>query len=161
WSSGRGSPRMLPENRTVVLYYPVRDGDGNLIAAISMDVDGRRYVAESLENAEMVGDLWFAVDSDGGVLLMPARMAELLHWQPSGNDMLSQSPDPERQRLAKTILSSVRTIGDYKLGGRSVRLASAPVRTTGWVFVEGFSAPALARLNVEAEQDMSSQSYRD
>ena len=161
WSTGRGSPRMLPENRTVVLYYPVRDEDGNLIAAISMDVDGRRYVIESLENAEMVGDLWFAADSDGGVLLMPARMAELLHWQPNGNDMLSESPDLERQRLVKTILSGARTIADYKLGGRIVRLASAPARTTGWVFVEGFSAPALARLNVEAEQDMSSQSYKD
>jgi signal transduction histidine kinase/HAMP domain-containing protein len=109
----------------------------------------------------MVGDLWFAVDSDGGMLLMPARMAELLHWQPSGNDMLSESPDLERQRLVKTILSGVRTIGDYKLAGRIVRLASAPVRTTGWVFIEGFSAPALARLDVEAEQDMSSQSFRD
>ncbi|HEY6929533.1 MAG TPA: hypothetical protein VJA66_07645, partial [Thermoanaerobaculia bacterium] len=161
WSTGRGSPRMLPENRTVVLYYPVRDDSGNLIAAISMDVDGRRYIAESVESAELIGDVWFAVDSDGGGLLMPERMTELLHWQSNGNDMLSDSRDPERQRLAKAILSGVRTIGDYKLGGRVTRLASAPVRRTGWIFVEGFSAPALARLNVEAEQDMSSQSYRD
>jgi signal transduction histidine kinase len=127
-----------------------------------MDVDGRRYVTESLESAEVVGDLWFAVDSAGGALLMPARMGEFLHWQPNGSmETLGDSPDPERQRLAKNILTGVRAIGDYRLAGRVCRLASAPVRSAGWVFVEGFSPSALARLNEEAEQDMSSQSYRD
>src|SRR5262249_53262783 len=79
----------------------------------------------------------------------------------AGTETLGEFPDPERQRLAKNILTGVRTIADYQLSGRVCRLASAPVRTTGWIFVEGFSAPALARLTAEAEQDMSSRSYLD
>jgi signal transduction histidine kinase/HAMP domain-containing protein len=161
WSTGHGGPHVLPESRAAVLYFPVRDGDGNLIAGISMDVDGRRYVAESLESAETVGDIWFAVDSAGYALLMPARMADLLHWQGSGSETLGDSADAERRRLAKNVLSGIRGIGDYRLAGRVSCLASAPVRSTGWVFVEGFSPTTLSRLTAEAEQDMSSRSYSD
>jgi signal transduction histidine kinase/HAMP domain-containing protein len=161
WSGGANTPRLLPENRTEVLYVPVRDAAGSLIAAVSMDVDARRYASEAIESTPLVGDIWFAVESSGRSLVMPARVAEMLHWKGTPTETLGEFPDPERQRLARNILTGVRTMADYQLSGRVCRLASAPVRTTGWIFVEGFSAPALAKLTAEAEQEMSSRSYSD
>ncbi|HTD53240.1 MAG TPA: ATP-binding protein [Thermoanaerobaculia bacterium] len=161
WTKGWSGHRMTNEPRVATLLVPVRDPEGSLIAAVSMDVDARRYVAESLEPGEPVGDLWFAVDSGGRVLLMTPKMAQLLGWRGVGTEGLAESTNPERRRLAERIFSAPATIGDYTLGGRTCRLASARVRSPGWIFVEGLSPAALARLVGEAEQDLPPRLFSD
>jgi signal transduction histidine kinase len=161
WTTGWSGHRMTNEPRVATLFVPVRDAEGSLIAAVSMDVDARRYVAESLDTGKPVGDLWFAVDSGGRVLLMTPRMAELLRWRGVGAEGLADSTNPERRRLAERIFSAPATIGDYTLGGRTCRLASARVRSPGWVFVEGLSPAAVARLSSDAEQDIPPRLFSD
>jgi signal transduction histidine kinase/HAMP domain-containing protein len=161
WFSGREGPRFTPDNRTVSLFLPVRDDGGVLIAAVAVDIDARRTVTESLEPGEMPGDVWFVVDGAGRPIFMTARAAELLSWLPAGGQTLGESADPERQKLARALLVSPRTVGNYRFGGAACRLASAKVRTTGWVFVEGLSGPALARLAAEAQEEIQPKSYSD
>jgi signal transduction histidine kinase/HAMP domain-containing protein len=156
WSGHR-----ISEPRVATLVVPVRDPEGSLVAAVLMDVDARRYVVESLDPGDVVGDLWFAVDSGGRVLLMTPKMAQLLGWRGVGTEGLSDSTNPERRRLAERIFSAPATIGDYTLGGRTCRLASARVRSPGWIFVEGLSPAALARLGGEAEQDIPPRLFSD
>ena len=161
WTTGWGTRRMTIESRVATLFVPVRDPEGSLIAAVSMDVDARRYVAEALDTGDLVGDLWFAVDSGGRVLLITPKMAELLHWRGVGSEGIANSTDPERKRLADRIFASPSTVGDYVLAGRTCRLASARVRSPGWIFVEGMSPGAVARLRAEAEQDLPPRLFSD
>jgi signal transduction histidine kinase len=88
-------------------------------------------------------------------------MAQLLRWRGVGAEGLADSTDPERRRLAERIFSAPATIGDYTLGGRTCRLASARVRSPGWIFLEGLSPAALARLSSEAEQDIPPRLFSD
>ena len=162
WYSGREGSRLTPDSRSVALFVPVRDDSGELIAAVALDVDVRRYVAEALEAGELPGDVWFATDSAGRVIYMTSRAAELLHWRATTDESLGESSDPERGKLVKTILSMPRSVGNYKLGGGSpCRLASARVRTTGWVIVEGLTGEAMARIAAEAEEEIQPKSYAD
>ncbi len=161
WTTGWGGHRMTSEPRVATLLVPVRDSEGSLIATVSMDVDARRYVSESLEPGDPVGDLWFAVDSGGHVLVMTRRMAELLGWRGVASEGLADSPDPERRRLFDRIFAAPSSIGEYVLGGRTCRLASARVRSTGWVFVEGMSPQAVARIGAEAEQGTPPRLFAD
>ncbi len=161
WSLGWVGPRIAPETRVGTLFVPVRNGEGELVAAVSMDVDARRYAAESLEPGDVVGDLWFAVDSGGRAVLMPPRMADLLHWRGVGNEGIADSPDHERQRLASRIFSAPESIGDYTLNGRLCRIASARVRSPGWVIVEGLSSSGLARIEAAAASDVAPKTFSD
>ena len=144
------------------LFVPVRDDDGTLIAAVAMDIDARRYVVEALESGEMPGDVWFVVDSAGRLVYLTGRTAELLRWGRTGSSQsLVDSPDPERKRLAHAILGSPLTVGNYRFGGSVSRLASARVRTTGWVFVEGLSGAARAKMEAAAGEEIQPKSYAD
>ena len=111
-----------------------------------MDVDGHRYVAEAMEPGDIVGDLWLAIDSGGRVLSITRRMADLLHWNGDAKEALGDSSDKERRRLAERILAAPSSLGEYVLSGRTCRLASARVRSPGWVFVEGLSPEAISRV---------------
>ena len=162
WDATSGGARLTPENRLVSLFVPVRDDAGALIAAVAMDVDARRYVVEALESGEMPGDVWFVVDSAGRIVHMTGRSAELLRWgRMAASESLLDSPDPERQRLAHAIFGSPLTVGNYRFGGSSSRLASARVRTTGWVFVEGLSGSARAKMDAAAGEEIQPKSYSD
>ncbi len=154
WNASPTGPRMTPETRMATLFVPVRDPEGNLVAALSLEVDARRYAAEALEPGEAVGDLWFAVDTGGRAILMPPRMAELLHWRGVGAEGIADSPDRDRQRLAAAIFSAPETVGDYTFGGRTCRFVSSRVRSTGWIFAEGISPAGLARIDSEAAGDL-------
>jgi signal transduction histidine kinase/HAMP domain-containing protein len=161
WFSGRGGPRATPENRLVRLVVPVRDEAGALIAAIAMDIDVRRYAVEALAPGDAPGDVWFVLDPDGQLVAMSGVGAQRLGWTGSSGEPLGASADPERRRLASAILSAPRTIGDYRFGRAVSRLASARVRTTGWVFVEGLSGAALAKISSAAEGEIQPKSYSD
>jgi signal transduction histidine kinase/HAMP domain-containing protein len=161
WSLGGAGPRLAPEARIGTVFVPVRNDEGELVAAISMDVDARRYAGESLEPGEVVGDLWFAVDSGGRAILMPPRMADLLQWRGVGNEGIAESQDGERQRLAARIFSAPQTTGDYMLSGRLCRIASARVRSPGWVIVEGLSPAGLRRIEAAAATDVAPKTFSE
>jgi signal transduction histidine kinase/HAMP domain-containing protein len=159
WTAAYGEPRVSGEARLVSLFIPVRDDQGRLSAGISAGVDARQYVAEALDAGSLPGDFWFATDSLGHAVSAGEGAARLLAWNTEGPEMLSSTSSAERARLARAILSSPRSEGDYTLGGRAFRLASARVLSTGWVFVEGLSAPALAKIAAGAAQEIAPKSY--
>jgi signal transduction histidine kinase/HAMP domain-containing protein len=161
WYAGRGGMRVTPETRLSTLFVPVRDDSGKLVAAISMDIDARRYVTDALESGEVQGDFWMVADSSGHAVYMTSRAAELLHWRPTTGEALSDTPDPERRRLAAAIFASPRSVGNYRLGRSTCRIFSAKVRTTGWVFVEGLSGAALAKVEADATEEIQPKSYSD
>jgi signal transduction histidine kinase len=161
WTAAYGQPRLMGEARLVSLFVPVRDDGGRLSAGISVGVDARQYVMEALDAGTLPGDLWFATDSLGHAVLAGDEAARLLRWNTEGPETLASSSSAERGRLARTILSSPRSEGDYALGGRVFRLASARVLSTGWVFVEGLSAPALAKIAAGAAQEIGPKSYSE
>lgn len=161
WTAAYGQPRLMGEARLVSLFVPVRDDGGRLSAGISVGVDARQYVMEALDAGSLPGDLWFATDSLGHAVLAGDEAARLLRWNTEGPETLASSSSAERGRLARTILSSPRSEGDYALGGRVSRLASARVLSTGWVFVEGLSADALAKIAAGAAQEIAPKSYSE
>ncbi len=161
WLSASGVPRVTPEIRLVTLLVPVRNEAGSLVASVSIDVNARRYVANSLGLGQVAADLWFAIDEQGRSVHMTGRVAELLAWRGAAGESLGETSDPERQRLARTILSAPETNGEYRFGGRTCRLASARVRRPGWVFVEGLSAERLAKIESDAERQVQPRNYSE
>jgi signal transduction histidine kinase len=159
-SAGSEGPR-IGEQKYVSLLVPVRDGDGNLIGGLALDIDLRGLVADALERGQRAGDVWFAVDPAGSVISMTSGAAQMLGWRSGGGRILGESPDPEQQRLARTIRASGQSNGKYRLAGRVARLASVRVRSTGWVFVEGLSADAIARIESGAAEDIRPRSFTD
>ena len=159
WTGAYGEPRVTSEARLVSLLVPVRDDQGGLVGGLSAGVDPRQYVTEALNGTGLAGDLWFATDALGHAVLAGPGVGRLLRWNPEGSETLASTSDPERSRLARAILSSPRSEGDYTLGGRVCHLASARVLSTGWVFVEGLSAPALAGIASGAAQEIAPESY--
>ncbi len=161
WYTGRSEARVTPENRLVSFFVPVRNDAGALVAAVAMDVDVRRYAIEALEPAEAQGDVWFVVDHAGNLVYLTGRAARLLGWTASSGPALAGTGDSERRRLVNAILAAPRTFGKYRFNGASCRLASARVRTTGWVFVEGLSGDAMRRIATAAEEEIQPKSYSD
>lgn len=159
WAAAYGTPRVAGEARLVTLFVPVRDETGALVAGLSAGVDARQHVTEAADEGGLAGDLWFATDALGHSIAAAEGVARLLRWNSEGSETLSATSDPERGRLARTILASPRSEGDYTLGGRVYRLASARVLSTGWVFVEGLSANALARIAAGAAREVAPKSY--
>ncbi|MGH9366692.1 MAG: ATP-binding protein [Thermoanaerobaculia bacterium] len=151
WTPALSGPSMTPEPRLVSLLAPVRRPDGALAGAVAMDVDARRYVAQAVDRGGLPGDLWFALDGVGHALAMPAAAGDLLRWRGEASETLSDSSDPERQRLARTALSSERSAGVYRFRGRQHRLASARSNATGWVFIEGLSGDRLVQVAAEPD----------
>src|SRR5215813_3810686 len=118
WTAGWGGPRMDAESRTATLFVPIRDAQGELVGAVSMDVDAQRYVSKSLKPGGLLGDLWLAIDSGGRVLAITPRMANLLRWNGVASEALGDSSDKERRRLAERILAAPTSLGEYVLSGR-------------------------------------------
>lgn len=161
WRAGLPGPRMTNETRLATLFVPVRNDALDLIAGISIDVDARGYVSEALEPGPRAGDIWFAVDPAGRVVSITGRATELLGWRDPGAAPLGESPDSERRRMARAILSSQTSVGNYRFGGKTCRLSSARVPSTGWVFVEGLSGQALARIEADAAEEIKPRAFSD
>src|SRR5262249_34277867 len=138
WVPATAGPRLLPEGRFVAVFVPVRDRSGRLLAGVALEVDARRFFSEVADAGDIPGDVWFALDADGRTMLMPERAAAMLKWpaDPQTPTSLAEHANPDRQALARAVLASPRTAGDYFLDGRKNRFASAKVPATGWVFVE-------------------------
>ena len=132
------------------LFVPVRDDRGSLRGAVSIEVDARRYVAEAMETWQPPGDFWFATDLEGHAVFMTPRAAAVLGWSGAGGAPLSSAPSPELKQLAARGRSAARSSEEYLVDGNRIRIASARVGTTGWVFYEGMSREALDTIRGEA-----------
>ena len=143
WSDAPGEARLEE------VFVPVRSASGRVLAVLGLEVDARRYVVEALERSEPAGDVCFATDADGHALFMTPRSAAALGWGGAGGAPLSQAPSSETRRLAERGRSSPRSNEEYVIDGKPVRIASARVEPTGWVFYEGLSQEAIETLRRE------------
>ena len=137
------------EGRFAELFVPVRAESGRLLGVVGLEVDAGRYVAEALESSEPVGDVCFATDSDGHALFMTPRAAAALGWPGGAGSRLSDAPSPEAKRLAVRARGGPRSNEEYVIDGKPVRIASARVEPTGWLFYEGLSTEAMETVRGE------------
>ena len=128
----------------------MRDGAGRLLAGVAVEVDARRYVSEAMESWQPPGDFWFATDSDGHAVFMTPRAAATLGWSGTGGTSLVEAPSPELKNLAARARGANQSNEEYLVDGKRIRIASARVGTTGWVFFEGMSREALDTIRGEA-----------
>ena len=151
WAEGHAGPSVSTSSaRFPTVFVPVRDRSGRLLGGIAIEVDARRYVADAMESWQPPGDFWFATDSDGhAVYLMPLAGA-VLGWSGLGGTTLADASNPELRRLALRGRTVVRSNDEYLVDGKRIRVASARVGATGWVFYEGLSREALDTIRGEA-----------
>ena len=150
WVEGHAGPNVGQGGRFPTFFVPVRDGAGRLLAGVAVEVDARRYVAEAMESWHPPGDFWFATDSDGHAVFMTPRAAAILGWSGTGGMSLLEAPSPELKHLAARGRSANRSSEEYLVDGKRIRIASARVGTTGWVFYEGMSRETLDTIRGEA-----------
>lgn len=151
WSEGHAGPSTEgTDPRFPSLFVPVRDAAGRLVAAVAIEPDARRYIAEAMESWQPAGDFWFATDSDGHAVYVTPRAAAVLGWSGMGGAPLSSAPSPELKELAARGRGATRSSEEYLVDGRRVRIASARVGSTGWIFYEGLSREALDTIRGEA-----------
>jgi signal transduction histidine kinase/HAMP domain-containing protein len=160
WRSVGAGPRTDPGvERVVALMVPVRDSSGRLRAALSVDVDPRRYFSDALAVAELPGDIWLATDREGRPLHMTAKAAEILDWD-GQEGVLGGGQGPERRRLFESANRSAPVVmGEYIFGGRRHRIATARVRSADWILFEGLSAEALEAVEKRAREQAQPLSY--
>ncbi len=150
WVEGHAGPNLAGDARFSTLFVPVRDGAGRLLGGVAVEVDASRYVAEAMETWQPPGDFWFATDSDGHAIHMTPRAAAILGWSGTGGAPLASAHSPELKQLAARGRGANRSSEEYLVDGKKVRIASARVGTTGWVFYEGMSREALDTIRGEA-----------
>ncbi len=159
WTEAHAGPSTGPADpRFPTLFVPVRDGAGKLLAGVAIEVDARRYVSEAMETWQAPGDFWFSTDSDGHVVSMTPRAAAVLGWNGASGAPLASAPAPELKDLAARGRSATRSSEEYLIDGKRVRIASARLGSTGWIFYEGLSREALDTIRGEAAAAFSPSS---
>ncbi|HTY42171.1 MAG TPA: ATP-binding protein [Thermoanaerobaculia bacterium] len=162
WTGLYAGPMVSREDqRLTSVMVPVRNAAGRLVGGVSLDVDPRRYVAETFESWEPVGDFWFATDGAGHALSMMPRAAAVLGWGGVGGTVLSDAPSPELKKLALRALRQPRSEAEYDVDGKMLRVVSARAPETGWVLFEGLSEEALAAIRADAVRAFPPASYSD
>lgn len=144
-----GETRTDAAGLVATLSAPVRDSGGRLVAEVSLVVDVSRMLADVIDQGELPGDFWLVTDAAGQPLIVPSATGGRAAV-PRG------SPEGRRRRIGQ-LLRKAEAPGvprgeDY--------LATARVASTGWVFVEGLSAAALARLEADARLAAEPQNYK-
>ena len=150
WVEGHSGSDASGSAPAPTVSVPVRDAAGKLVGVVALEVDARRYVAEAMEGWQAPGDFWFATDSDGHAVSMTPRAGAVLGWSGAEGQSLSDAPSNELRRLAVRSRGSTRSSEEYQVDGKPVRIASARVGTTGWIFYEGMSHEILDTIRGEA-----------
>jgi signal transduction histidine kinase/HAMP domain-containing protein len=155
WKDGEGA-----EGRPVAtVAAAVRDDGGKLLARVGVDVDARRFIGESLPREGVSGDLWITLDADGHVMAATPRAAALV-----GCPDLETAPLPASEHApCRDLWRDLQTkspSADSSPGG-NYRLAAARVPSNGWIFLEGFSPAALARIATDARREVAPRSYAE
>jgi len=137
----------------------VRDDGGKLLARVGVDVDARRFIGESLPREGVSGDLWITLDADGHAMAATPGAGGLV-----GCPDLDAAPLPASEHApCRDLWRGLQTkspSADSSPGG-NYRLAAARVPSNGWIFLEGFSPAALARIATDARREVTPQSYAE
>jgi signal transduction histidine kinase/HAMP domain-containing protein len=154
WTDVRDSPI----GPVATVATPVRDAGGRLMGRLNVDVDARQFLREALETAKLPGDLWVATDSVGRLIAGSPRAGALLGCPEFGAGPLSASRQPVcRELWAGLTRDAPSPESNSRTGG--YRLAAARVPSSGWIFAEGYSSPALAEVAASARREIEPQSY--
>jgi signal transduction histidine kinase/HAMP domain-containing protein len=137
----------------------VRDDGGKLLARVGVDVDARRFIEESLEQGGVSGDLWITLDAHGHAMAATPRAGALLGCPDLDAAALPASEHAPCRELWRG-LQTKSPSADSSPGG-NYRLAAARVPSNGWIFLEGYSPAALARIATEAKREVEPQSYAE
>ena len=146
-----------PGGQVVTLSVPVRDDTGRALGEVMLDVDALRLVAESSPVGELPGDLWFVADSSGHALSVTSPRTAAAGIV-AGENSLATARDPAIRKLWRSVEAAVSG-SQPTFAGEQGRLTAARVSSTGWLFVEGLSSAALARLESEARLAVQPQSF--
>jgi signal transduction histidine kinase/HAMP domain-containing protein len=156
WTDVRDSP----VGPVATVATPVRDPAGKLVGELHVDVDARQFLREGLETAKLPGDLWVATDSAGRLIAGSPRAGALLGCAEFGVNPLSTSGHPVCRALwAELTRDAPSPEPNTRTGG--YRLAAARAPSSGWIFAEGYSAPALAQVAASARREIEPQSYAE
>jgi signal transduction histidine kinase len=141
----------------VTVAAPIRDEGGKLLGQVAVGVDARRFIDESFGRTDVSGDLWITMDAAGHVMGATPRAGALLGCPDPGVVALSESQNPACRELWRALQG--KNAAQVSSPGGEYRLASASVPANGWIFVEGYSPAALARVAAEAKRDVAPRSY--
>jgi signal transduction histidine kinase len=147
-----------PGGQVVTLSVPVRDDSGRQLGEVDLEVDALRLVAEASPVGELPGDLWFVTDSSGHALSVTSPTAAAIGWTGAGGESLARGADASRRKLWHSVQTAVSGTKPT-FAGEQGRLTAARVSSTGWLFVEGLSSAALARLESQARRAVEPQSF--
>jgi signal transduction histidine kinase/HAMP domain-containing protein len=161
-ASGRSwkEVRQSPAGPVATVATPVRGPAGKLLGELRMDVDARQFVQEALEGVDLPGDLWVVTDGAGRLIAASPSVGDLLGCAELGGNPLSSSRHPVCRELWAELRRDAPSPGlSTRTGG--YRLASARIPSSGWIFAEGYSAPALAEVAASARREIEPQSYAE
>ena len=150
WSPFRPQDAGAGVVELVELVVPVRDDARGLIAEVGLDLEARRLVLESVEQGKLPGDVWFVTDEAGQPIVLPREATSL--FRERSREALGPKPPVSRIRAASSRLQP----GAASSGAR---VTSAPVASTGWLFVEALSGEALKRIDAAAKLEVPPRSY--
>ena len=136
----------------------VRDERGKALARVGVDVDARRLIEESVERSTPSGDLWITFDGDGHAMAATTRAGILLGCADLDSTALPASERALCRELWSALQAKASSADSSPEGG--YRLASARVPSNRWIFLEGYSPAALARVATQAKREAEPQSYR-
>jgi signal transduction histidine kinase len=137
----------------------VRNDGGKLLARVGVDVDARRFIGDSLEGRGVSGDLWITLDADGHAMAASPGAGALLGCPDLDAVALPASEHAPCRNLWRG-LQTRSPSADSSPGG-NYRLAAARVPSNGWIFLEGYSPAALARVATGAKREVTPQSYAE
>jgi len=139
---------------------PVVGRAGKFLGELRMDVDARQFVEEGLEGVNLPGDIWLATDAEGQLIATSPGAGSLLGCTELAVRPLSSSRSaPCRELWAELQRGPSAAKAPIRKG--TYRLASARIPSSGWVFAEGYSAPALARVATSARREIEPRSYAE
>jgi signal transduction histidine kinase/HAMP domain-containing protein len=144
----------------VTLSVPARADDGSVRGEVSAEVDARRLVRESVEPANMAGDVWLATDRAGHPILTSGEGKTLLGCSVDPAQSLAASTNPSCRELWRAM--KIPAPGKESPFSRSGhRIAVASTSSTGWPFAEIYTPQALARITSETNREMRPGSFAD
>ncbi len=139
---------------------PVRGRAGKVLGELRMDVDARQFVQEGLEGVDLPGDIWLATDADGRLIAASPGAGRLLQCTELARRPLASSRSiPCRDLWTELRRDPSAAKAPSRKG--TYRLASARIPSSGWIFAEGYSAPALARVATGTRQKIEPRSYAE
>ena len=136
---------------------PVLGRSGKFLGELRMDVDARQFVREGLEGVNLPGDIWLATDADGQLIASSPGAGQLLRCPELAARPLSSSRSASCRELWAG-LQRGPSAAKAPIRKGAYGLASARISSSGWIFAQGYSPPALARVATSARHEIDPRS---